>query len=482
MTHASLDTGTTGITGIETRSIDWIPLEERHGRAWHQGPFWFNGGFVLPSMLIGFIGPSMGLSLGWTLFAVVTGMIFGTVFMALHANQGPRLGLPQMIQSRAQFGARGAMFPMLVAVMIYVGYNVFYYILVGDTFSTVLPGGKIWYALAAAAAVIIAIVGHDLLHVVQRWSSYVIVTVFTIFTVVAVIHLPHEYQAHGTFTFAAFLAQFAAAGGYQISYAIYVSDYSRYLPPTISDRDLISWTMVGGTLGAAWLGCLGALLSSYIPDADPIAAIHSTGNMLFAGFGLICVFAEVPALIGTSAVNAYGAMLTGATIIDGLRHVQPGKKLRIVGVLLVGVVSTVVSVAMPADYLNAFTTFINIMVYCLVPWTAVNLMDFYVVRRGQYSIEDILDPAGRYGQWAWRGLTAYFAGFAAMVPFFNLSIYEGPVTRALGGADISFVVGLVMSGLAYLTLSRLRIHDQLPSQSTADAASDSTKQSIPTPQ
>jgi nucleobase:cation symporter-1, NCS1 family len=463
-------TGSTGITGIETHSIDWIPLDDRHGRAWHQGPFWFNGGFVLPSMLIGFIGPSLGLSLGWTLLAVITGMAFGTVFMALHANQGPRLGLPQMIQSRAQFGARGSMFPMLVAVLIYLGYNVFQYILAGEAISVILPGGKVWYVVAAVVAIVIAIVGHDLLHTIQRWSSYAILVVFAVFTVVAVINLPHEYHTSGAFTFTAFLAQFAAAGGYQISYAIYVSDYSRYLPPTTSDRALIGWTFLGGTMGAAWLGCLGALLSSYVPNADPIGAIHSTGNLFFAGFGVVCVLMTLPPLIGTSAVNAYGAMLTGATIVDGLRHVQPGKKLRIVGVLLVGIVSTVISVAMPADYLDSFTTFINIMVYCLVPWTAVNLMDFYVVRRGHYSIEDIVDPTGRYGQWAWRGLTAYFAGFLAMIPFFNLAIYQGPVARALDGADLSFAVGLLVSGLAYLALSRVPIGDPLPSEDAVSPA------------
>lgn len=462
--------GRAGIAGIETRSIDWVPLSERHGRAWHQGPFWFNGGFVLPSMLIGFIGPGMGLSLGWTLLAVITGMAFGTVFMALHANQGPRLGLPQMIQSRAQFGARGAMFPMLVALLIYIGYNVFQFILTGEAISVVLPGGKIWYVVAAVLAIVIAIVGHDLLHTVQRWSSYVILVIFAIFTIVAVIQLPQGHETHGTYTFTAFLAQFAAAGGYQISYAIYVSDYSRYLPSDISERSLIGWTFLGATAGAAWLGCLGALLSSYIPDADPIAAIHDTGNALFAGFGIICVIATLPPMIGTSAVNAYGAMLTGATIFDGLRHVQPGKKLRIVGVVAGGLVSTIISVAMPENYLGSFNTFINIMVYCLVPWTAVNLMDFYVVRHGNYSVDDILDPTGRYGQWAWRGLTAYFAGFVAMIPFFNLSIYQGPVTRALGGADLSFVVGLLVSGLLYLALCKVRPGDQLPGEITSRPA------------
>jgi hypothetical protein len=39
--------------------------------------------------------------------------------MAFHANQGPRMGLPQMIQSRAQFGTRGVIFPFAATVFVY---------------------------------------------------------------------------------------------------------------------------------------------------------------------------------------------------------------------------------------------------------------------------------------------------------------------------------------------------------------------------
>src|ERR1700733_15245683 len=99
---------------IERHSIDHVPTTERHGKAWHQGPFWFTGAFVLPSMLVGFSGPALGLAPLWSVIAVVVGMALGTAFMALHANQGPRLGLPQMIQSRAQFGSMGAAIPLLV--------------------------------------------------------------------------------------------------------------------------------------------------------------------------------------------------------------------------------------------------------------------------------------------------------------------------------------------------------------------------------
>ena len=118
--------------------------------------------------------------------------------------------------------------------------------------------------------------------------------------------------------------------------------------------------------------------------------------------------------------------------------------------------AAVVTIALPSDYLNSFNTFLAILVYLLVPWSAVNLADFYLVRKGHYSIADIVDPRGRYGQWAWRGLTAYVVGFAAMLPFLSLSFYHGPVTSALGGADISFEVGLVVAGGLYLWLSRGR--------------------------
>jgi nucleobase:cation symporter-1, NCS1 family len=126
----------------------------------------------------------------------------------------------------------------------------------------------------------------------------------------------------------------------------------------------------------------------------------------------------------------------------------------VVGLVLVGAVAALVTIIMPANYLSSFNTFLSILVYLLIPWSAVNLADFYLVRKGHYSIEDIVNPRGRYGLWAWRGLTAYVIGFAAMLPFLSLSFYTGPATRALGGADLSFEVGLVVAGGLYLWISR----------------------------
>jgi nucleobase:cation symporter-1, NCS1 family len=217
------------------------------------------------------------------------------------------------------------------------------------------------------------------------------------------------------------------------------------------------------------MGCLGSLLASYIDAPDAIAALHQVGIYVFAGFGVIAVLGTLPALVGTSGVNAYGAMLTGATIVDGIRQVRPTVRVRIAGLLIVGIAGAIISIGMPVNYLNSFNTFLGIMVYLLVPWTAVNLVDFYLVRRGHYSIADIVDPRGSYGQWSWRGLTAYFAGFIAMIPSFSLSFYVGPITRALGGADFSFLVGLIASGAIYFARSRQRPQRLLPSEVDATA-------------
>lgn len=441
---------------IEGRSIDYVPRSERHGRVWHQGPFWFMGNFVLVTMVTGFIGPSVGLTVGWSVLAVVLGVLFGTFFMAFHANQGPRMGLPQMIQSRAQFGLRGAFVPLLATVFVYVGFVVFDLILAKDALHTVLPDGKgFWYVVLTAVAVAIAIVGHDLLHTVQRVLAYAAVVIFGVLTVGAIVNLDAgSATPDAGFTTTSFLIQFAAAAGYQISYAVYVSDYSRYLPADTSARGVIGWTYAGAALSAIWLMSPGALIAGAVPEPDPIASVRAIGNDIFDGFGTFVVLASVPALISVMAVNCYGAMLTTNGAVDGFRPLRPTVRTRVVGILAVALVSFVIALVIPDDYLDSFTTFVLFMLYFLVPWTAVNLVDFYFVRRGHYAITEIFRPSGIYGRWGSSGLIAYTAGLAAMFPFIVTSFYTGPVADALDGADVSFAVGLIVAGALYYVLGR----------------------------
>jgi nucleobase:cation symporter-1, NCS1 family len=119
---------------------------------------------------------TLGGNLLWMAIAVVLGCALGTFFMAFHSTQGPQLGLPQMIQSRPQFGYIGALLVWGVALMAYIGFNAFNQVLAVQTLQSLYGG-------AASPTMLIfvcrgaglAIVGYDIIHLAQRWIAYVLI-------------------------------------------------------------------------------------------------------------------------------------------------------------------------------------------------------------------------------------------------------------------------------------------------------------------
>ena len=447
----------TRIAGVEVRSIDYVPLNERHGEVWSQGPLWFMSNAQIATLAVGTFSAVGGGNLIWSLVAIVAGALLGTFFMAFHAAQGPQLGLPQMIQSRPQFGYVGALLVWLFAYLQYAGFNIFNTILAGDALHVTLHGpAKLWIVLATALAALIALIGYDLIHRVEHWLAAGFLVIFGILTV-AVFLLPFPPGSFdlGGFRATPFLVQFGAVAGYQISWAIYVSDYSRYLPPTVGIRRTFLWTYWGSALGGIWLMCLGAALAAWAGDKfDTINSLQRAGDRVFHGFGGVVLVFAMLGLVSVTALNMYGGSLTLISAADSIRSIRPTTAVRVVTILLTAVLSLVPALLIGADFLTNFEDFLLLVLYLFVPWTAVNLVDYYVVRRGHYAIAEIFNPHGMYGRWGWRGILSYLLGFAAMLPFLSTSKYTGFVAEAMGGADISFFIGLPVAGVLYWVLAR----------------------------
>ena len=443
--------------GIEVRSIDYVPLTERHGKVWHLGPLWFMSNAQIATLAVGLISISEGASLFWSVLAIVIGMLVGTLFMAFHSAQGPQLGLPQMIQSRPQFGYVGALLVWLFAYLQYAGFNVFNTILAGDAMSRTAHGSaKLWIVIATAVALVVALVGYDLIHKAERWLTYLMIVIFGIFTVTLfVIHYPAGTFDVGAFKAGPFLGQFGVVAGYQISWAIYVSDYSRYLPPDVPVRKTFYWTYWGSAIGGAWMMIVGAVLAAWAGkgfDGTGIAELDEIGDHVFTGFGAVVLILATLGLVSVTALNMYGGSLTLISSVDSFRKVRPTMSVRIITLSLTAALSLIGALAATKHFLTNFDDFLLLILYLFIPWTAVNLVDYYIVRRGHYAIAEIFNPHGMYGRWGWRGILSYLAGFAAMTPFFDVgTLYEGAAAKALGNADISFFIGLpVAAGLYYL--------------------------------
>jgi nucleobase:cation symporter-1, NCS1 family len=444
--------------GVEVRSIDYVPLSERHGKVWSQGPLWFMSNAQIATMAVGTFSVVGGGNLVWSLIAIIGGVLLGTFFMAFHSAQGPQLGLPQMIQSRPQFGYIGALLVWAFAYLQYAGFNIFNTILAGDALNVTVHGpSKLWIVVATLLAAVVALVGYDLIHGVERWLTAGFLIIFGLLTI-TVFTLPYPAGSFdlGGFKWTPFLIQFGAVAGYQISWAIYVSDYSRYLPPDVTVRKTFFWTYWGSALGAIWLMCLGAALAAWAGAAnfDTIGSLKSAGDHAFSGFGAIALVFSTLGLISVTALNMYGGSLTLISAIDSLSEIRPTAMMRVITITFTAVLSLVPALLIGQNFLTNFEDFLLLVLYLFIPWTAVNLVDYYIVRRGHYAIAEIFNPHGMYGRWGWRGITSYLVGFAAMLPFLSTSKYTGFVASDLHGADISLFIGLPVAGILYYVLGQ----------------------------
>ncbi|MFI6019562.1 purine-cytosine permease family protein [Streptomyces sp. NPDC051287] len=447
------------VSGLEVRSIDYVPLDERHGKLWHLGPLWFMSNAQIATLAVGLISITEGGNLIWSLLAIVAGTVIGTFFMAFHSAQGPQLGLPQMIQSRPQFGYVGALLVWLFAYVQYAGFNVFNTSLAGESLDATIHGGvKLWVIVVTVVAFVIALVGYDIIHKAERFLTYTFLVIFGIFTVgvLVTLHYPAGSFDLGGFKWTPFLAQFGVVAGYQISWAIYVSDYSRYLPPDVTVRKTFYWTYFGSALGGIWLMVLGTLLAAWAGDSfDTIPSINAAGDKVFDGFGAIVLLFAALGLISVTALNMYGGSLTLISAIDSFKRVRPTLGVRLLTIGVTAALSLIGALAATSNFLTNFNNFLLLVLYLFIPWTSVNLMDYYVVRRGHYAIAEIFKPNGIYGRWGWQGIVSYLVGFAVMIPFFSVgTLFVGPAAKALDGADISLFVGLPVSALLYWWLTR----------------------------
>ncbi|HXC19900.1 MAG TPA: cytosine permease, partial [Steroidobacteraceae bacterium] len=284
---------------LEQRSIDYVPIRERHGKLWHLWPVWFTGDAHLATIATGFVGVALGGNLVWMTIAVLLGCAFGTFFMAFHSAQGPQLGLPQMIQSRPQFGYLGALLVWCVALITFVGYNAFNQVLAADTVVTLVGWNRpLTMVTIGAIATALAILGYDLIHKAQRLLAFALLIVFAIMTVaVSRVHFAAEQLDLHDFKMIPFLTQLLAAAAYQVSWSIYVSDYSRYLPPNVGVRASFWWTYIGAFIGGAWAMLIGTVAAAMFPALELSAALKSAADAMLPGSGSPFLVASLLGLV-----------------------------------------------------------------------------------------------------------------------------------------------------------------------------------------
>jgi NCS1 family nucleobase:cation symporter-1 len=443
---------------VESRSIGFIPRDERYGRPANQFTLWFGTNLNITCVVTGALAVTLGGDVVWSIIGLLIGQLLGGAVMALHAVQGPRLGLPQMISSRAQFGVYGAVIPLVLVILMYIGFAASGTVLAGQAVAA-LTHSPNWIGIIIFGVVtaIIAIIGYRVIHMMGRTASIVSGLAFVYLTVrlltgtnVGALFANHH------FTVSSFVLAISLSASWQIAYGPYVADYARYLPLNTKPGVTFGSTLAGTVIGSQWamtFGVLAAAIAGNRFSGHEVNFVVSLG-----GTGLLAALLYFVIALGKLCVNVldtYGGFMSTITTVTGfIGHREISRTTRTTVVSAIMLVAMAIAIFGSSGFEAKFSTFLLFLLTFFTPWSAVNLVDFYFISKERYDVTAIGDPDGRYGKWNAAAIGAYIMGLAVQLPFLTTSFYTGPLVDQVGHTDYSWLVGLIIPAVIYYIWSK----------------------------
>jgi nucleobase:cation symporter-1, NCS1 family len=251
---------------------------------------------------------------------------------------------------------------------------------------------------------------------------------------------------------AAFALVATQAAAWGLSYGPYVADYSRYLPAKVPASATFWYTSAGCFGGSTLIMAFGAYLATALGGAP-----EDFGGTVAGLFGPLHPFARLLIIIGViegNVMNLYSAYIAVVTIFSGIRQ-RPriGAGAKLATLLALSALAFLIGRSAQGNLQRFLGDMLNFLIYLITPWSAINLADYYWVRKGRYRIEDMYRVGGVYGAFQWKTLLIYFAGVLVQAPFAKTSLFTGPIAAEIG-VDIAWIAGLAIPAFLYVVTAK----------------------------
>jgi NCS1 family nucleobase:cation symporter-1 len=452
LTDVEVRQGTYGekVIAVEPGGAEFIPLRERHGRPLQLFWTWTSPNMEFATIFVGLLGV-WGLGLGFwaTVLAVVVGNLLGAITQGILSAQGPVYGVPQMVISRLGFGFWGNLLPAGINAVV-AGIGWFAVNSVSGTLAlnslTHIPE-VLCLLIVVVLQLVVAALGHNLIHLFERYAFPVLVIIFLIASVV-MLSKGHPNASHHTIP-GAFLIELGATFGYAVGWNPYASDYTRYLKPDVSKRAVAFWAGLGLFLSCVLLETVGAASGTIArvasgAGANPTAAFTSVFPTWLADLTLVGI------TIGAIAANALN-IYSGAISFTALGIRLPLSIKRAIVAVGFGTIGFFLAWSGLSDAGTKYNNFLLIIAYWIAPWLAVMFCDMFLRRRQSVAQTEGLLFDKKHTNWA--GPVAMAVGAAvSIVLFANQSEYLGVVPKSVGSAgDLTAEVGFVLTAVIYLS-------------------------------
>jgi NCS1 family nucleobase:cation symporter-1 len=462
-----------GDLSIEGHGMEPIPESARYGSVARVFTVWFTPNLVPAAFFLGTLAAAsfIGLGFGLALAAIVVGNFVGSILVGLLATMGPRTGMAQMPLARLAYG-KSIVVPGLLNWISCIGWDGINSVF-GAAAISILTG----LPFAASLVIIVVcqgllgILGYEAIHTFEKYMAIVLGLMFLVLTVAIVGQSSSglsrgDTVAGGLDQIGAFILYSTIIASFVLAWALYASDYTRYLAPSTDRSRVFWWTVLGLSLGAGWIEVLGLLVADKAGDKGAVDIINS----ILSGSPLAAL-AMLAIGIGTIAVNAMNDY-TGSLSLQAAGIRVP----RVVSAILVAVLGFVVTLWLNGgDLVTKVENILLFLSYWIAPWAAVVLADWRL-RRGRADVSRLVDfarlPSGGIA------LGAAVAGFVVSLPF-QTSTVGGDLAASTGlpinwiaanwlhYADLAYVVGFAVAYAIFWAAARSTVDAMEPARTTA---------------
>jgi NCS1 nucleoside transporter family len=449
----------------DIHSIEPIPDADRDSTGLQQMWIWAGANIAPVNWALGALGIILKLGLWEIIGVIVIGNLIGCAIFAAFTVIGHKTGVNQMVLSRSAFGVRGAYLPsvlMFLMTLCWIGVNTYFPVKIAVAILGQFGVPDTWLVeiiiitLVMALQVSIGVYGFYAIRTFEKYTVPVTVAIMVLMSILAwtqpgVVNWSHASSLPPGAHLAMITLLMTAIGvGWGISWVTWASDYSRFVPRSVPSSSVFWYSYIGMFVPTVWLAILGATIASTTLDTDPAKMVSA----VFGGPTSILVLLMVlHGPIATNILNVYSAALAALSAGFNFSRVALAT---IVGVA--GYVVTVYFIFAPS-FAKAFDNWMISLLLWMSPWAGIILADFYIKRKGQIDVAELYrsPETSAYGDINWGAMIAFLAGLVAgwSVEDGLVGALQGPISlNLLGGADLSWLVGIVVSGGLYLVLGK----------------------------
>ncbi|KRM33278.1 permease [Agrilactobacillus composti DSM 18527 = JCM 14202] len=435
-----------------------IPADQRKVGVIAYMAMWLGDGFNIGNITLGsslVVAGVATMNLLQTLMAAAIAILIIAVIFTLNDRFGYHTGAPYVMQLRLSFGKNGAKAASLlrgIPAIVWFGFQSWTGALALNQIAKIMTGGSfnntaICFLFLQALQILLALKGFKSIKIVATIiSTIVMVALVSVFVILVTKHSAvigtKLVNVHGTWglTFFGFIMAFL--GNYTTIFES-AADYARELRPNLSDKHRGLLYFLPITLAYGMTLTTGAMLAAVTGISSPVGAIAK----LFNNNGLT-LFVSLFIVLGVITTNMVANIMPPTYVLTSLFKIPQKLAMTIVGLLAIGSFPWLLVQASSATGLAIFIRTYSIF---LGPMTAIILTEFYLERHQKVNLTALYDEA-RQKSVQWNAPIALLIGACA----------------ALLQVDLSWIIGFVVGGIAYVILNRVHVEERIAAEESLE--------------